>query len=141
MYICHPSPSNSKQETTNSMSHVTVVAGLLHTLDHYQPQISLKLHIKYCTLDDKIVALHRQACMGPFGPSCMPVCVMQLLRIVMRYAICMHGTRSYLCLSLSCSHRHEALEVNPRRSSCSFGSCRCYCKLTFYSVRIEKITH
>ena len=56
IYICHPSPSNSKQETTNSMSHVTVVAGLLLTLDHYQPQISLKLHIKYCTLDDKIVA-------------------------------------------------------------------------------------
>ena len=55
-YICHPSPSNSKQETTNSMSHVTVVAGLLLTLDHYQPQITLKLHIKYCTLDDKIVA-------------------------------------------------------------------------------------
>ena len=50
------SPSNGKQETTNSMSHVTVVAGLLLTLDHYQPQISLKLHIKYCTLDDKIVA-------------------------------------------------------------------------------------
>ena len=56
IYICHPSPSNSKQETTNSMSHVTVVAGLLLTLDHYQPQISLKLHIKYCTLDNKIVA-------------------------------------------------------------------------------------
>ena len=54
--ICHPLPSNSQQETTNSMSHVTVVAGLLLTLDHYQPQISLKLHIKYCTLDDKIVA-------------------------------------------------------------------------------------
>ena len=56
IYICHLSPSNSKQENTNSMSHVTVVAGLLLTLDHYQPQISLKLHIKYCTLDDKIVA-------------------------------------------------------------------------------------
>ena len=56
MSICHPLPSNSQQETTNSMSHVTVVAGLLLTLDHYQPQISLKLHIKYCTLDDKIVA-------------------------------------------------------------------------------------
>ena len=55
-YICHPLPSNSQQETTNSMSHVTVVAGLLLTLDHYQPQILLKLHIKYCTLDDKIVA-------------------------------------------------------------------------------------
>ena len=54
--ICHPLPSNSQQETTNSMSHVTVVAGLLLTLDHYQPQISLKPHIKYCTLDDKIVA-------------------------------------------------------------------------------------
>ena len=49
-------PSNSQQETTNRVSHVTVVAGLLLTLDHYQPQISLKLHIKYCTLDDKIVA-------------------------------------------------------------------------------------
>ena len=47
--ICHPLPSNSQQETTNSMSHVTVVAGLLLTFDHYQPQISLKLHIKYCT--------------------------------------------------------------------------------------------
>ena len=56
IYICYPLPSNSQQETTNSMSHVTVVAGLLLTLDHYQPQISLKLHIKYCTLDDKIVA-------------------------------------------------------------------------------------
>ena len=54
--LCHPLPSNSQQETTNSTSHVTVVAGLLLTLDHYQPQISLKLHIKYCTLDDKIVA-------------------------------------------------------------------------------------
>ena len=54
--ICHPLPSNSQQETTDSMSHVTVVAGLLLTLDHYQPQISLKLHIKYCTLDDKTVA-------------------------------------------------------------------------------------
>ena len=56
IYICHALPSNSQQETTNSMSHVTVVAGLLLTLEHYQPQISLKLHIKYCTLDDKIVA-------------------------------------------------------------------------------------
>ena len=54
--ICHPLPSNSQQETTNSMSHVSVVAGLLLTLDHYQPQISLKLYIKYCTLDDKIFA-------------------------------------------------------------------------------------
>ena len=45
----------SKRPQT-AMSHVTVVAGLLLTLDHYQPQISLKLHIKYCTLDDKIVA-------------------------------------------------------------------------------------
>ena len=56
IYICHPLPSNSQQETTNSMSHDTVVAGLLLTLDHYQPQISLNFHIKYCTLDDKIVA-------------------------------------------------------------------------------------
>ena len=44
------------------MSHVTVVAGLLLTLDHYQPQISLKLHIKYCTLDDKIVACLSVSC-------------------------------------------------------------------------------
>ena len=58
--ICHPLPSNSQRETTNSMSHVIVVAGLLLTLDHYQPQISLKLHIKYCTLDDK--QLHACLC-------------------------------------------------------------------------------
>ena len=44
------------------MSHVTVVAGLLLTLDHYQSLISLKFHIKYCTLDDKIVALWLHAC-------------------------------------------------------------------------------
>ena len=62
--ICHPSPSNSQQETTNSMSHVTVVAELLLTLDHYQPQISIKLdpYIKYCTLDDKIVACLSVSC-------------------------------------------------------------------------------
>ena len=56
IYTCHPLPSISQQETTNSMSHVTVVAGLLLTLDHYQSLILLKLHIKYCTLDDKIVS-------------------------------------------------------------------------------------
>ena len=45
-----------------------------------------------------------------------------------------------LCrLSLSRNCRHEALEANPRRSCCSFRSCRCLCKLAFDSVRIEII--
>ena len=51
--VIHRLATVSKKPPT---SRVTVVAGLLLTLDHYQPQILLKLHIKYCTLDDKIVA-------------------------------------------------------------------------------------
>ena len=36
LFTCHPSPSNSQQETTDGMSHVTVVVRLLLTLDYYQ---------------------------------------------------------------------------------------------------------
>ena len=49
-----------------------IVAGLLLTLDHYQPQISLKLRIKYCTLDDKIVGCMRTGiCMCTIIMLCM----------------------------------------------------------------------
>ena len=46
-------PSNSQHEC---VSNVTLVAALLLTPHHNQPWISLKLHIKFCTLDDKLVA-------------------------------------------------------------------------------------
>ena len=60
--ICHPLPSNSQQETAKSMSHVTVYSCRATThscIDHYQPRISLKLHIEdyiYFEVNDKIVA-------------------------------------------------------------------------------------
>ena len=61
---CHSSPSNSKHEPTKCMSNITTVAALLLTPHHYLSWMSLKLHIKCCTLDDKIVACPRQACMA-----------------------------------------------------------------------------
>ena len=84
---CHPSPSNSRQETTNSMSHVTVVAGLLLTLDHYQPRISLRLHIKYCNLDGEVVARPKLAStpgrsLEEERPSINCLCIREIFRIL-----------------------------------------------------------
>ena len=62
--VCHPSPSNSQHETTNCMNYYTLVAWLLLTPDHYQQWITVKLYIKCCTLDDKIVAWPREECMA-----------------------------------------------------------------------------
>ena len=87
MCICHPSPSNSKQETNNSMSHVTVVAGLLLTLDQCQQQISLKLHIKYCTLDDKIVACLSVSC-NYYVCTCVCVYVIVCVCLCMHVCVC-----------------------------------------------------
>ena len=47
LFVIHRLATVSKKQQTASMSHVTVVAGLPLTLDHYQP---LKLHIKITVL-------------------------------------------------------------------------------------------
>ena len=62
--ICHPSPSNNQHEHTICMNYYTLVAWLLLTPDHYQQWITVKLHIKCCTLDDKLVAWLREECMA-----------------------------------------------------------------------------
>ena len=52
--ICHPSPSNNQHEHTICINYYILVAWQLLTPDHYQQWMTIKIHIKCCTLDDKI---------------------------------------------------------------------------------------
>ena len=81
--ICHPSPSNSQHEHTICMNYYTLIAWLLLTPDHYQQWITVKLHIKCCTLDDKIVAQPREECMATMHSS--------LGHATITYKLCVHA--------------------------------------------------